>query len=130
MEVARLFGRDAGVMSRGLRLLAERLAEEKELRRRVGRLRREMREDRKGRMQKSKPDTRPTPGGTVLRQKTQINFGGAGLPLSRLSNVAAMLRGSSAPTPVTTQNIGRNEPCPCGSGKKFKKCCGGRRSTD
>ena len=22
------------------------------------------------------------------------------------------------------QKIGRNEPCPCGSGKKFKKCCG------
>ena len=129
MEVARLFGRDAGVMSRGLRLLAERLAEEKELRRRVGRLRREMREDRKGRMQKSKPDTRPTPGGTVLRQKTKINFGGAGLPLSELSNVAAIPRGTSAPTPVTTQKIGRNEPCPCGSGKKFKKCCGGRRST-
>jgi len=21
--------------------------------------------------------------------------------------------------------VGRNEPCPCGSGKKFKKCCGG-----
>ncbi|MFC4024726.1 SEC-C metal-binding domain-containing protein [Oceanobacillus longus] len=20
--------------------------------------------------------------------------------------------------------IGRNDPCPCGSGKKFKKCCG------
>ena len=20
--------------------------------------------------------------------------------------------------------IGRNEPCPCGSGRKFKKCCG------
>ena len=20
-------------------------------------------------------------------------------------------------------NIGRNHPCPCGSGKKFKKCC-------
>ena len=20
---------------------------------------------------------------------------------------------------------GRNEPCPCGSGKKYKKCCGG-----
>ncbi|MDQ3829355.1 MAG: SEC-C metal-binding domain-containing protein [Candidatus Tectomicrobia bacterium] len=20
---------------------------------------------------------------------------------------------------------GRNDPCPCGSGKKFKKCCGG-----
>jgi hypothetical protein len=21
--------------------------------------------------------------------------------------------------------VGRNEPCPCGSGKKYKKCCGG-----
>lgn len=23
----------------------------------------------------------------------------------------------------TRRKIGRNEPCPCGSGKKFKKCC-------
>lgn len=23
-----------------------------------------------------------------------------------------------------TKKIGRNDPCPCGSGKKFKKCCG------
>jgi preprotein translocase subunit SecA len=22
------------------------------------------------------------------------------------------------------EKIGRNEPCPCGSGKKYKKCCG------
>jgi len=38
----------------------------------------------------------------------------------------------SAPEPVTvkqkpyvrpSRKIGRNEPCPCGSGKKFKKCC-------
>ena len=25
---------------------------------------------------------------------------------------------------VTTEKVGRNEPCPCGSGKKFKNCCG------
>ncbi len=25
--------------------------------------------------------------------------------------------------PVTSHKIGRNEPCPCGSGKKYKKCC-------
>ena len=25
---------------------------------------------------------------------------------------------------VTSNKIGRNEPCPCGSGKKYKKCCG------
>ena len=31
---------------------------------------------------------------------------------------------SVAAARVTRQKIGRNEPCPCGSGKKFKKCCG------
>jgi len=24
----------------------------------------------------------------------------------------------------STRKVGRNEPCPCGSGKKFKHCCG------
>ncbi len=24
----------------------------------------------------------------------------------------------------TTAKVGRNDPCPCGSGKKYKKCCG------
>ncbi len=28
------------------------------------------------------------------------------------------------PQPVRAEKIGRNDPCPCGSGKKFKKCCG------
>lgn len=27
-------------------------------------------------------------------------------------------------TIVKDQKIGRNDPCPCGSGKKYKKCCG------
>jgi hypothetical protein len=26
--------------------------------------------------------------------------------------------------PATGEKTGRNDPCPCGSGKKFKKCCG------
>lgn len=25
--------------------------------------------------------------------------------------------------PITVNKVGRNEPCPCGSGKKYKKCC-------
>ncbi|MFL6438489.1 MAG: SEC-C metal-binding domain-containing protein [Terriglobales bacterium] len=25
---------------------------------------------------------------------------------------------------MNSSNIGRNDPCPCGSGRKFKKCCG------
>ena len=26
--------------------------------------------------------------------------------------------------PKKVNKIGRNEPCPCGSGKKYKQCCG------
>jgi uncharacterized protein len=40
---------------------------------------------------------------------------------------AAVGRGAymdSLQRPVRTAKIGRNEPCPCGSGKKHKKCCG------
>ncbi len=25
--------------------------------------------------------------------------------------------------------VGRNDPCPCGSGKKYKRCCGAQVST-
>ena len=28
------------------------------------------------------------------------------------------------PAPKRVQKIGRNDPCPCGSGKKYKQCCG------
>lgn len=28
------------------------------------------------------------------------------------------------PPNVRSEKVGRNQPCPCGSGKKFKKCCG------
>lgn len=27
-------------------------------------------------------------------------------------------------TVINENKIGRNDPCPCGSGKKYKKCCG------
>lgn len=30
----------------------------------------------------------------------------------------------SSGTIVKDKKIGRNDPCPCGSGKKYKKCCG------
>ena len=33
--------------------------------------------------------------------------------------------GSASSTPTKSkQSVGRNDPCPCGSGKKHKKCCG------
>jgi preprotein translocase subunit SecA len=38
----------------------------------------------------------------------------------------AEANGDGRPTPVRREGrkIGRNEPCPCGSGKKYKRCCG------
>jgi uncharacterized protein YecA (UPF0149 family) len=28
------------------------------------------------------------------------------------------------PIHAVNKEVGRNDPCPCGSGKKYKKCCG------
>jgi preprotein translocase subunit SecA len=40
--------------------------------------------------------------------------------------VTAENKGSSMPKQITNgaNKIGRNDPCPCGSGKKYKKCHG------
>lgn len=34
------------------------------------------------------------------------------------------IKPAAAAGPRTAAKVGRNEPCPCGSGKKYKKCCG------
>jgi preprotein translocase subunit SecA len=34
--------------------------------------------------------------------------------------------GSFSDEPVRVNKIGDNDPCPCGSGKKYKKCCKGK----
>ena len=41
-------------------------------------------------------------------------------------NVSEHLRTSSKVTqPINSEKkVGRNDPCICGSGKKYKKCCG------
>jgi hypothetical protein len=41
--------------------------------------------------------------------------------LSPVSSESLVIR---TPFRRTEPKIGRNEPCPCGSGKKYKKCCG------
>jgi len=38
--------------------------------------------------------------------------------------VFIMNRGNEQPLQQHNKKIGRNDPCPCGSGKKYKKCCG------
>ena len=47
------------------------------------------------------------------------------------ANIAAFSHESAGLTPAAalqasatmSKSVGRNDPCPCGSGKKFKKCC-------
>jgi hypothetical protein len=63
------------------------------------------------------------PGINVVQPKTGVAFGEDGLPLSEIPKLADLFRASSAPVTGGRQKIGRNDPCPCGSGKKFKKCC-------
>lgn len=33
------------------------------------------------------------------------------------------LRGKKPPLTHHSERVGRNDPCPCGSGVKFKRCC-------
>jgi uncharacterized protein len=52
--------------------------------------------------------------------------------MSEVRRVDRLAGGAPVPkqTPVTAtppekpKTVGRNDPCPCGSGKKYKKCCG------
>lgn len=65
-------------------------------------------------------------GENQLRLKTTLDFGEEGLPLDQLPQIAAAMRGQHLDLiqPSPRRKVGRNEPCPCGSGKKFKQCCG------
>jgi len=41
------------------------------------------------------------------------------------AGIAASQAADEKPKPIRAKaKVGRNEPCPCGSGKKYKKCCG------
>ena len=59
----------------------------------------------------------------MLRDAVTVTFGGDGLPLAQLPDT--MHAAGRAPgRQAGAVKVGRNAPCPCGSGKKFKKCCG------
>ena len=47
----------------------------------------------------------------------------AGEIVSEVNAEVSGEQGSAAPRPVRSgPKVGRNDPCPCGSGKKYKKC--------
>ena len=47
-----------------------------------------------------------------------------GIEPDREEDLSDLERKLSPPVQHTEIKIGRNEPCNCGSGKKYKKCCG------
>jgi preprotein translocase subunit SecA len=64
-------------------------------------------------------------------QHSQVNLFGGGASASSSGPVAPRVQGRPMPgqtkvQPVTrdTPKVGRNDPCPCGSGKKYKNCHG------
>ncbi len=68
-------------------------------------------------------------GAAARRQPRQLNYSGAENPSpSALSRASAAAGGSSTAAVKqmvrNTPKVGRNAPCPCGSGKKYKKCHG------
>ncbi|MGI8435541.1 MAG: SEC-C metal-binding domain-containing protein, partial [Chthoniobacterales bacterium] len=60
----------------------------------------------------------PTPGPAMGRRTTQTS---AATQENGDGNEVAL---DLAPVRREMPKVGRNEPCPCGSGKKFKNCCG------
>ena len=71
-------------------------------------------------------------GSTVINGKLiedPINFQKTDNDLTKLrieeSRKLFQQNGNARQYVRTEQKIGRNDPCPCGSGKKFKKCHGG-----
>ena len=47
-----------------------------------------------------------------------------GPPAENVQQHSTLFNTSERTLPATFNNVGRNEPCPCASGLKFKRCCG------
>ncbi|MDA3815286.1 MAG: preprotein translocase subunit SecA [Patescibacteria group bacterium] len=62
------------------------------------------------------------------KDNQDLQYSGGETPNQFSANVSEQKtnsQSSEAPKPVVNKDqVGRNEPCPCGSGKKYKKCCG------
>jgi len=61
-----------------------------------------------------------TEGNRFDRRKQKEDWRKAGLP----GEDEQPLPPPVEPIHSDQKEIGRNDPCPCGSGKKYKKCCG------
>lgn len=67
------------------------------------------------------PDGDPTPFGDTIEELSRWD---AFQPKSQGEEAPEWIPDSlGLPFRDPLRNVGRNDPCPCGSGKKFKKCC-------
>lgn len=71
----------------------------------------------------------PRQGPQVRQMNTQHSaveaFNGAtARQAANSSPMAQQRQGDSVTVVRSTPKVGRNDPCPCGSGKKYKQCCG------
>ena len=55
----------------------------------------------------------------VVHTIYKVTIAKEGVPASPMAEAAR--RREAVPA---AKKVGRNDPCPCGSGKKYKKCCG------
>ena len=44
--------------------------------------------------------------------------------LGRIPNIATFPEKRTQFAATTVRKVGRNDPCPCGSNLKYKRCCG------
>ena len=60
---------------------------------------------------------------TVMLAKSEINQNVERKSVTK-KQITKDSDNTRARTPKKSEKIGRNSPCPCGSGKKYKNCCG------
>ena len=66
----------------------------------------------------------------VPREMREVHESSIGMGFSSAESQEQPIEGGRLPkqgkrVPVVSgPKVGRNDPCPCGSGKKYKKCCG------
>lgn len=62
------------------------------------------------------------------KQHKLQEMGKKGMTKEEREAEAKLLKETPKTEPVkVAKEPGRNDPCPCGSGKKFKKCCGAEK---
>ena len=66
-----------------------------------------------------------SPSGEAVHPESPQPMGGQGVLVSeQTTNPVGAVLSHRPLAPETTEHVGRNDPCPCGSGKKYKRCHG------